>query len=348
MMGPTEPHVSVLVPCRNERSYIGRCLDSILANDYPSATLEILVIDGMSDDGTATIVQEYARRVPHLRLLHNMRRVVPAALNLGITEARGEIVIRMDAHNEYPPTYISRLVGWLERTGADNVGGAWITRPADNSAVARAIAFAVAHRFGIGNAQYRLGNVSKPTPVDTVPFGCFRKELFDRLGMFDEELVRNQDDEFNYRLLKSGGRILLVPDVESYYYARASLRTLARTYYQYGFFKPLVAVKVRRVMTLRQLAPGSLVGAMGVALVLAAWYGPARTALAGLLGAYLAMNVAISLSSGCREGWRYVLALLGVFPVLHFSYGAGWLVGASRLLLGRWQAVRPDALPLSR
>jgi glycosyltransferase involved in cell wall biosynthesis len=340
--------VSVLVPCRNERPFIARCLNSILANDYPATLLEILIIDGMSDDGTQDVIRSFAATTPHLRLLSNERGIVPAALNLGIAEASGEVVIRMDAHNEYPRDYISALVDWLEKTGADNVGGAWITRPANGSTTARAIASALTHRFGVGNAQYRLGTVATPMRVDTVPFGCFRKELFGRIGLFDEELIRNQDDEFNSRLLKAGGSIMLVPGVVSYYYARGSYRSLARMYYQYGFFKPLAAWKTKRVMTIRQVIPAAFVAAIAASAVLAPWFPLAGRALIAFLGTYFAAAVATSLRSGWGQGWRYIVALAAAFPILHFSYGVGWIAGAFRLATRGHAAIRPDAVPLSR
>src|SRR5438445_576499 len=204
------PFVSIVVPCRNEAQYVRSLLDSILANEYPRDRLEVLIVDGMSDDGTRSVIWSYSRRHPVIQLLDNPNRTTPCALNLGISRARGTIIMRMDAHAEYPPNYIADLVAWLERTGADNVGGACLTLPADATATARAIAAALAHPFGIGNARFRLGT-DEPRDVDTVPFGCFRRDVFERVGLFDEELVRNQDDEFNFRLLRAGGRVLLVP-----------------------------------------------------------------------------------------------------------------------------------------
>jgi len=204
--------VTVIVPCRNERRYIAACLDSILATAYPADRLEVLVVDGASDDGTRDAVRAYAAREPRVRLLDNPRRSAPAALNLGIRAARGEIIARMDAHVVYPPHYLPVLVEALLETGADNVGCPIVTLPADESATARAIACALSHPFGVGNSRFRIGSAVR-REVDTVPFGCFRRDVFDRVGLFDEELIRNQDDEFNFRLIRSGGRVLLVPDV---------------------------------------------------------------------------------------------------------------------------------------
>src|SRR5690348_3576399 len=172
----TMPTVTVIVPCRNEAAFVGMCLDSIEANDFPHDRLEVLVVDGMSDDGTRDMVAQYTRRDTRIHLLDNPRRITPAALNIGIAAAKGDIIMRMDAHNAYPSNYISTLVTWLVDTGADNVGGAWITRPANTTRRARAIAAALAHPFGVGNAHFRLG-VREPRWVDTVPFGCYRRDV---------------------------------------------------------------------------------------------------------------------------------------------------------------------------
>ncbi len=234
------PRVSIVMPCRNEAAYIGPCLESVLATDYPLDRVEVLVADGRSDDGTREIVEGWAARHPCVRLLDNPARITPAALNMAIRAATGDVIIRMDAHGVYPRDYVSRLVDALQETGADNVGGVVVTLPADDTPVARGIALAFSHPLGVGNAYFRIG-VAGPRWVDTVPFGCFRRELFERVGMFDEEMVRNQDDEFNLRVIGRGGRILLLPDVVSRYYARRSLGAVARMFYQYGYFKPLVA-----------------------------------------------------------------------------------------------------------
>jgi len=299
----------------------------------------------MSDDGTRQIVEEYATRNPSVRILPNPKGIASAALNVGIRQATGEIIMRMDAHTEYPPNYISVLIGWLQRTGADNVGAAWLTRPANGHIIPRAIALALSHPFGIGNALFRLGT-TEVRRVDTVPFGCFRRELCTRIGLFDEELVRNQDDEFNFRLTKAGGTILLVPGVASYYYARPSLKQLARMYYQYGFFKPLVARKTRGIVTVRQVVPPLLVTSFIVLGVLAPWMATARALLAVLVGVYFAANVACSARALLRDGVKVGLVVVTAFVVLHVSYGLGFLRGTwDFLVLGRAGGM---SVPLSR
>jgi len=347
-MSADRPFVSVLVPCRNERRYIGSCLDSILATAYPLDRLEVLVVDGRSDDGTREIVEGFAVRRRVVRLLDNPKRITPVALNMGIRAAVGDIVLRMDAHVSYPPEYIPRLVAALEVTGADNVGGVLVTRPAGDGPVARAIAVALSHPFGVGNSYFRIG-VRAPRWVDTIAFFCCRKELFDRVGLFDEELVRHQDGEFNARLIKQGGRILLLPDVASYYYARGSLRQVARMYFQYGYFKPLVARKLRRFMTVRQLIPPAFVLSLLGTGLLAAWLPAAGVLFAVIAGTYGAAVATCAGLAARRHGIRCAAVLAGVFPLLHFSYGLGFIRRLLELAgLRRPRARAVAELPLSR
>jgi glycosyltransferase involved in cell wall biosynthesis len=340
--------VTVILPCRNEARYIGPCLESILAAAYPADALEVLVVDGQSTDGTRKRVAEYIKAHPRIRLLDNPKRIVPTALNIGIREAKGDVIVRMDAHVVYPPEYIPRLVAALAESGADNVGGCMITLPADGTAVAQAIAIGLGHPFGVGNAHFRIG-AREQRLVDTVPFGCFPRDVFRRFGLFDEEMVRNQDDEFNSRILRSGGRVLLLPDVVCYYYARGSFTQLARMFYQYGAFKPLAARKAGRIMTLRQLVPAAFVaGLAGSAAAALIW--PSLIWLtAGIAATYAAAVLGCALRVARSHGRRCAVALTAVFPVVHFSYGIGFLRGLWAGLSGRGGRWRdPAAVPLSR
>lgn len=333
--GPgTRPLVSILIPCRNEEAYITGCLDSILNSDYPQERLELLVADGMSSDRTPEILASYAARHPSVILLDNPRRTTPAALNVAIRAASGDVVIRMDVHVLYPPDYIRRLVEGLEETGADNVGGVIQTVPADDTPTARAIALGMSHPFGVGNSHFRTGSRLRRA-VDTVPFGCYRREIFDRVGLFDEELIRNQDDEFNFRLIRRGGRVLLLPEVSCRYFARRSLRQLSRMYYQYGYFKPLVARKVGRVMTGRQLVPSLLVATLVGMGGLGLWLPAAGAAFALISATYAGFVLGCSTLGARGQGLRCGMVLAAVFPVLHFSYGVGFLRGIYEHLLVR-------------
>jgi glycosyltransferase involved in cell wall biosynthesis len=341
------PRVSIVMPCRNEAAYIGACLDSILATDYPLELMEVLVADGRSDDGTREIVEQCAARNPCIRMLDNPARITPAALNTAILAATGDVILRMDAHAVYPRNYVSRLVAALEETGADNVGGVIVTQPADDTPTARAIALAFAHPLGVGNAYFRVGIAGRRW-VDTVPFGCFRREVFDRIGLFDEDMIRNQDDEFNLRLIGRGGRILLLPDVVSTYYARRSLGAVARMFYQYGYFKPLVARKVERIMT-RQLVPPLFVFSILATAVLGLWVPAARVLLAGIVGTYTALILSGAAFAIRRHGVRCAAALAAVFPIMHVCYGLGFLRG----VIDHWSPLRrrvrsPATISLTR
>jgi glycosyltransferase involved in cell wall biosynthesis len=320
------PMVSIIIPCRKEQGWIDKCLRSVIDNDYPKDKLEVLVVDGMSEDGTRAAVQAIAAAHPFIRLIDNPRKITPAALNIGIAEAKGDVIVRMDAHAEYPANYISALVRALEESGADNVGGIWITVPGGQSAMARAIAVGSSHPLGVGNAYYRIG-ASAPRWVDTVPFGCYRRDVFQRIGSFDEQLIRNQDDEFNHRLIKNGGRILLVPQVACRYYARDSLGKLARMFYQYGYFKPLAARKIGRVMTARQLGPALFILGLAFFGILAPW----SIWMAAVFGIIICFYIAVISACGASiwpvHGPRCAFCALAVFPAIHFSYGLGYLKG---------------------
>ncbi|MCE5267550.1 MAG: glycosyltransferase family 2 protein [Planctomycetaceae bacterium] len=340
--------VSVVVPCRNEVKWIGPCLESILANDFPKEQLEVLVVDGMSDDGTRPIVEDFSRRYPFVRMIDNPRRITPVALNVGIAASHGSVIVRMDAHVDYPTHYISRLVHWLETSGADVVGGQCHTCPANGSTLAKAIALGMSHPLGVGNSHFRIGS-TEPRWVDATPLGCFRRDVFDRIGLFDEELIRNQDDEIELRLIRAGGRVLLVPDVAFRYYTRDSLRKLWRMYYQYGYFKPLVVRKVGRLMTARQLVPAVFVLSLVVAALAAPWSWVAVCMLAAIVLAYTAAIISLGAAPAIRQGLGCSFWLCAVFPTLHMSYGLGYLKGVLDFMIFRRRASgQGDATPITR
>lgn len=348
MSGAPQPFVSVVVPCRNEERYIAACLESIRASDYPHDRMEVLVVDGMSQDRTREIVARDAAAHPWVHLLDNPEQITPAGLNRAIRAARGEVIVRMDAHVEYAPDYISRSVAALRESGADNVGGVIVTRPADRTAAARAIALGLSHPFGVGNSYFRIGTRHRRW-VDTVAFGCFRREVFEQIGLFDEDLVRNQDDELNARLIRHGGRILLVPEIVSYYYARGSLRHLGRMYYQYGLFKPLAAQRAGGFVTVRPLVPPAFLLVLVGLGTLSAWWRPAGMLWGGVAGTYLAVILGCAGYAARTHGVKTALALALVFPVLHFSYALGFLSGlVHRMRRSKGRTRASAAVSLSR
>ncbi|HUS87733.1 MAG TPA: glycosyltransferase family 2 protein [Bacteroidales bacterium] len=320
-------YVSIIMPCRNEEKHISACLDSVLSNDYPKGLLEIIVIDGTSDDSTRELVDEYIRKHPFIRLLHNPDKITPKGLNIGITNAKGDIIMRMDVHSRYCSNYISTLVHYLDELNCDNVGGMWITKPSGTNIIARAIAVATSLPFGIGDAWYRIGE-NRIRQVDTVPYGCYRKKVFKEIGYFDEDLIRNQDDEFNARLIKNGGKIYLIPEARIEYYARESLNEIIKMFYQYGFYKPLVNIKVGKPATIRQLIPPLFVLyllSILVSLFFKLYLFPYTLTI---LAIYFILNILNSLVTAIKEkDIKLALVLPIIFCSIHLSYGFGYIAG---------------------
>ena len=318
------PLVSVIMPIRNEAEHIERCLAAVLAQDYPADLLDVTVVDGMSDDGTREIVGNYVRGYPNVRLLNNPGRIVPTALNIGIRAVQGDIIIRVDGHTTLAPDYVHQCVAALERTGADNVGGRMDAQA--RGYFGKAVALATSSPFGVGSARFHYSHEEEW--VDTVYLGAYRREVFERIGLFDEQMVRDQDDEFNYRLRAYGGRILLCPQIRSRYTCRSSPRKLWRQYFEYGFWKVRVLQKHPRQMSWRQFVPPAFVAALLVALGLSALgiFWP----LALIAGSYTVANLAASLWIGGRCGLRYLAVLPVVFSILHVSFGTGFLIGLIR------------------
>lgn len=330
------PLVSVIVAMRNEEAFIGKCLNSLAQQDYPAEFLEILVIDGRSMDGSREIVSAMQERIPNLRLLDNEKKVSPAAFNIGIDNARGEVLTIISAHCYLAPDYVSRCVEYLAQTGADCVGGPIQTIGENDTA--RAIALAMSSPFGVGDALFRYSQ--REQYVDTLAFGAYRRDVFERVGLFDEELVGNEDDEFNYRLRGQGGKLFLTPAISSFYYGRASLSALCSQYFRYGFGKVRVVRKHTRLVRFRHVIPAIFVATL-VMTVLLGIFSPAFVALFVLiLASYITLSLVVSLWIASRRGWRYVPVLPLAFACLHLSYGTGFLLGLVHLLLGRIRNVR--------
>ncbi|MCB0762597.1 MAG: glycosyltransferase family 2 protein [Flavobacteriales bacterium] len=325
----------MIIPCRNEAEHIEAMLTSVLDQQLGNLEIEVIVADGMSDDGTTEKLTEFCSRHSNVRWIENPHLVVPHGLNRAIRESRGEVIVRMDAHSVYPPNYIARLVEVLMDENADNTGGVWDTHPGANTSMARSIVFATSSRFGIGNAQYRLGG-SGIDEVDTVPFGCYKREVFDRIGLFDEDMVRNQDDELNARLKRAGGKILLVRDVRITYFARPTLSKLNKMFYQYGLFKPLVAKKVGQPATWRQFVPVAfvlfniLVPLLGFVNPWFWWIWIAGNLAHVCVG--LILGISYALKSGNAAG---IIQVPLIIYVMHWSYGWGYLVGIVQFIVLR-------------
>jgi cellulose synthase/poly-beta-1,6-N-acetylglucosamine synthase-like glycosyltransferase len=342
------PLVSIIIPCRNEEKFIAKCLDSIIAQDYPKEKIEVLVVDGMSEDKTREIVKQYNHCYSFIKMLDNPQKIVPTAMNLGIKNARGNIIVRMDAHAEYPKDYLSKIVYWLDKSGADNVGGIGITKSGANTLIAEAIALGLSSPFGVGNAYFRIG-VKEPKYVDTVPFGAYRKEVFEKIGLFDEELIRNQDDEFNLRLLRQGGKILLVPEIVSYYYARDSLLKLWEMYFQYGYWKIRVIQKHKLLASWRHPVPVTFILTILGTIILGIFRPIGFYILGTIISVYLLMSMVFSLKISLKKGIKYFCILPVVFAVIHFAYGFGFLKGIwDFIILKKHKRMKIVDVPLTR
>lgn len=329
------PLVTVIIPCRNEAEFIGKCLESVAANDYPKNRLQVLVVDGMSEDQTRAIVGGYARRWPFIQLLDNPKRVTPAALNIGIHLASGEVLMRMDAHTLYPSDYVAKSVRALAEYGADNVGGRWEIRSRSDSFVGRCIAQALSHPFGIGNAYYRfISSDLQPRWVDTVPFFCLRRKTVDRIGKFNELLARGQDMEFHLRLKREGLKTLLLPEVVSYYYARTGVGSFLKHNWMNGVWAILPFVYSDGIpVAVRHLVPLAFVSCLVTSTVLCFITPAAVWALVTIGASYSGVSLIASVHvARCERDVRYLFLMPFVFAGLHMAYGAGSLWGVAKAL----------------
>jgi len=323
--------VSVIIPVRNEERYIGSCLESVLGNDFDKQALEVIVVDGRSDDNTRKIVEEAAREHQCIRLLDNPDRTVPYAMNIGIAAARGALLMRMDAHTLYPGDYIRKLVTWHGRLEADNVGAVCETGVLNETRTSVALRKIMSDPLGVGNSYFRTG-VEEVKQVDTVPFGCYRKAVFEKIGVYDTRLTRNQDIELNKRLVRAGGRIFLVPDVRCTYLVRETYREFARSRFATGRWIVRTSYLTRSLSSVspRHFVPLVFLLSLIVPLLLALlqpWF-----LLLSALSATSYAAVVAWRSAVLADRSTSLLHLAAGFVTAHFSYGLGSLVGLKDVL----------------
>lgn len=323
--------ITVIIPCRNEARYIARCLDSIIQNEYPKDKLELFVVDGMSTDETQAIIEKYVNTYSFITLLKNHYGIVPFAMNIGISHAAGSYIVRLDAHCVYPVDYLSKLIWWAEKLDAENVGGVWITDVLTKNNKTQTIVNVLTCRFGVGNAYFRLG-IDQPTLVDTVPFGCYKRAVFQQIGLYDERLKRNQDIELNKRLTKAGGKIFLIPEIRCVYYARETYNELLYNNFQNGLWNILTAYYTKTFFSLsfRHYVPFFfVVYLLCLAFLLlntVLWLIP--------LVVYVGLNLFFTLRIAVRErNLMLIPYLVYTFLVLHLSYGCGSLFGFGKIFL---------------
>lgn len=324
--------LSVICPIYNEEKYIVAFLDSVLQQDFSRDDMEVLLVDGMSRDKTRLIISQYIEKYPFLRLLDNPERTAPCAMNVGIQEANGDVIIRLDAHALYPSNYFSTLVFKLYELNADNIGCILNTDVLNKTPKTLAIREVLSNRFGVGNSSFRTG-VTSACEVDTVPFGCWRREVFQKYGLYDKRLVRNQDIELNKRIKRGGGHIFIIPDISCTYLARETFKALAKNNYGNGKWNILTVyyTKYFSSLSVRHFIPLAFVLSLLLPIVLMllnVWFGVLSLMA---LGAYLMTLSCVSFTIWKTKRLN-VFYLLMSFLTLHLSYGWGSLMGIFKVV----------------
>lgn len=327
------PFVAVVVPCRNEAAYIRPLLESLLRSEHPRERLELVFVDGMSTDGTRELLEAAAKEHSFIRVLDNPRMIAPTAMNVGIRATRAEIVVRIDAHSEYPADYIPRCVQLLRSEAKiGNAGGMPVPLPNGRSPWAASVAYVTAHRFGVGNSPFRTRR--SPGFVDTVPCGTFHRSMFDEVGLFDERLTRNQDNELNARIQRAGYRIAFDPAIRIHYRNQPDLNGLLRQAWFTGMWNVYTVLLHPYTWKWRRYVPMAFVAYLAVLAPAAIWGAPAAPILALPLALYVFLAAACS--AGAAEAGR--LRVAATFVSYHLSYGTGSFVGLANVLRGRWRA----------
>lgn len=328
---PIDPEVSIIVPCFNEQDTIRQLLEAIYLQDYSRSKIEVVIADGMSTDHTRDVILDFVNSHPDLKvqIIDNHKRIIPSGLNRAIEASEGEIILRLDAHSVPQPDYVSLCVSGLSKGLGENVGGVWDIQPGADTWQARSISEAASHRIGVGDASYRYTNEAQS--VDTVPFGSFYRTTFDRIGMYDESLLTNEDYEFNVRLSNAGGRVWLDPRIRSVYYARKSFSSLARQYWRYGYWKAQMIRRYPGTLRWRQAVPPIFVLSLVILLCLSMINTYGRF----LLAAEITLYLFLLLVAGALVAYKkYDLsAMIGVpisIAIMHIAWGSAFIWGMIR------------------
>lgn len=325
-----KPLVSVIIPCRNEEKYIGQCLNSFIEMDYPKELLEIIIVDGNSSDNSRTLIQQYQKNYPFIQLFHNPKFYTSYALNMGIKNAKGGFVMIVSAHSSFSKNYINNIMEAIVNLKADGAGGIMITDVKNKTPKTSSICKVLSNKFGVGNSMFRIG-VQSPIPVDTVPFGIYKKELLLSIGLYNENLFRNHDIELSKRLIAANKKIYLVPSSQCTYYARESFSGIAKNNFKNGLWNILTVYLTKRISSLskRHFVPLLFLLSLFIPSILMIWY-----PLFGLIAAVsfilymLTMSIASFKVSDKTTTFYFIL---WTFFVVHFSYGIGSLIGLFRI-----------------
>ena len=324
--------ISIICPTFNEEKYIDKCIQSILLQDIDKASIELIFVDGGSKDKTSEIINKYKEEYPFIQLINNPEKTVPYAMNYGIKAAKGEIIMRIDAHSQFEPNYVSVLSKALIKLDASNVGAVCKTDVIHKTPTSLAIREVLSNRFGVGNSMFRIG-IDKVTPVDTVPFGCYKKEIFEQYGMYNIKLTRNQDIELNKRILRGGGTIYLVPDTFCTYYARETHAALARNNYQNGKWNLFMMKYTKNLdsLSIRHFIPFLFIMSLIIPAILSLFWLPFIYISLLSLFTYTILICGISTKIASKKEPAFI-PMVATFFVLHFSYGAGSLIGLIQLI----------------
>ena len=333
--------VSVVMPVYNEAKYIEKCIDSLLMQDYPVSKMEWIFVDGGSQDNTVDLLKGYQSKYPTLiKILNNPQKIVPYAMNLGIANSCGKYIVRLDAHADYAHDYISKCVYYLETIDAENVGGVAETK--SRSYIGNVIAKMLSSKFGVGNSKFRTNGESGY--VDTVPFGAFKREVFNKYGGYDERLVRNQDNEMNYRIRKNGGKIYLANDIHLSYYCRDSVKGIVQMALKNGIWNVITMKLCPGSMGIRHFIPFAFV----ISIVALALLGFIHWSIWALLGAELVLYFLLDIIFSFKAGGslKEKTILIALFPIFHISYGVGSLIGIFKSLKKEYRngSYKPESI----
>lgn len=336
--------VSVAIPARNEEGYIRKCLDSFVNQSYPKDLYEVIIADGRSTDKTRDIIKEYNEKYHNIRLIDNPKMTAPTGINLAIKESKSDIIIIFGAHSYADKDFILENVKALEKEEVGCAGGTINT--INTTTKGEAIALAMSCPFGVGNALFRYAD--KEAYVDTVAFGAYKRELLDKIGLLDEELVRNQDDELNFRVVESGAKILLTPKIKSDYYSRDSFTKLWRQYFQYGYWKVRVIQKHNRPAAIRHLIPMLFVLFLGLGGILSIFSSFIRTAYFSIIAVYLLLDLFFSAKLAIKNNKKCFFYIIPIFLILHLSYGIGFILGLINFYIVKNENITKNNTNMSR
>jgi len=334
-MSKTAPKISIIIPCRNEEKFIGKCLDSLVAQGFPADRLEILVVNGASEDKTEEVIRSYVQKYPFVKLLQSPQKCTPISMNVGLKNATGDVVMIVGAHSDLEPGYVRKCVQYLYQYDADAVGGILITKPATQTLAAKAIVAVLTSFFGTGGSRFRMKRGGGIQESDTVFNGCYRREVFEKIGYFNEKLFGSQDFELNLRLKKAGGKILLAPNIATAYYPKATLKEFFKHNIKDGIWAILPMKYGAPPFKLRHLIPLFFVLGVIGPFILSIWYRPFIFLTLGVLGLYLLASFYFSIRIAVKEKNLLLIPfLVAAFAVRHFGYGFGSFIGLFRLITG--------------